>query len=1004
MVEQDHATKQQQGINNNSGTVEVVGQDKGIQQQPLIRSSIISTQSHGNRSPFAAHQEGASGGGSNSSLDQGTAKWVPLIASREKISSDESVFRNVRGILNKLTPEKFDKLTDQLVNVGIYNVNILRGVIILLFEKALDEPHYSSLYAQTCVKLNQEAPSFEEPGAKVSTFRKLLLKKCQDEFQNRQEIFSQFEKMDDSMDDEEKQKRILAKRKMLGNIKFIGELGKLKILSSKVMHDCIRQLLGKVKNADPDDVECLCKLMTTVGPVLDTPEARLYMTQYFERMQDLATSKSLPSRHRFMVQDVLDLRKNDWVQRQWKQNKGPRSIAEIRKEADKEYRKSGYRGPSSGNMNHPQYGGSGGPNYGGYSNSNMQGQGHYHQGHSGNSIGGSGGGYMRGPGSQGILGRGGQQQYQHQGMGGFNGPAMNMNNKGQSINGVHQQYSGSGGHSQMYRGGYHNQQQQGRHGTGLLQSPPVQQAMRGGPQNGLQNLRGQQNQGTQRMSPGSFHSTEGRKQYGGSSQGYSNMMFSTGEGKMSSPGINSSSKVDDGLMQSALKCNNRDGKAEQADINLRPQFASSAKLPPSANIKQVNSAGTDILSTPNINPLVPSTAFRRLEIDDDEDELAAGATGSASTNPATPAKEITFEELTEKISTLVAEYMSSMDLENAVFLVKEMKARAEKFNVVDTMLSAAFDRLDRDRQGVVDILKECHAKKVVSAEEIVKSLNTQLESVEDLKLDIPHIETYILTYVLRFIRGGSFTLKDCVDQCNIFTGEQVLKVLALLKEQTSDIEVETAAKYIDLRSFFVVPTKLSDEEYYRKLESLKLDFLCPEIKCELAVDNLLKNEEEPLKVLEWLKANIDKKTLSSEKFIARLVSVILKYSSKKSIIFPDDGGRPTLNVSKEAKAEEARFIQKYTKLLSPLVGDSQALQVACIYGVQIFAHQAGFPANYMERMFTALYNLDICEEESFFLWKEDVRDDFPGKGTSLFQVNKWLNWLAEDDEESEEED
>lgn len=35
-------------------------------------------------------------------------------------------------ILNKLTPEKFDKLCYDLLNVGIHNKTILKGIIILV--------------------------------------------------------------------------------------------------------------------------------------------------------------------------------------------------------------------------------------------------------------------------------------------------------------------------------------------------------------------------------------------------------------------------------------------------------------------------------------------------------------------------------------------------------------------------------------------------------------------------------------------------------------------------------------------------------------------------------------------------------------------------------------------------------------------------------------------------------------------------------------------------------
>ena len=38
----------------------------------------------------------------------------------------------VRGILNKLTPEKFEKLINDVLNVGLDSSTILKGVIVLV--------------------------------------------------------------------------------------------------------------------------------------------------------------------------------------------------------------------------------------------------------------------------------------------------------------------------------------------------------------------------------------------------------------------------------------------------------------------------------------------------------------------------------------------------------------------------------------------------------------------------------------------------------------------------------------------------------------------------------------------------------------------------------------------------------------------------------------------------------------------------------------------------------
>lgn len=56
------------------------------------------------------------------------------------------------------------------------------------------------------------------------------------------------------------------------------------------------------------------------------------------------------------------------------------------------------------------------------------------------------------------------------------------------------------------------------------------------------------------------------------------------------------------------------------------------------------------------------------------------------------------------------------------------------------------------------------------------------------------------------------------------------------------------------------------------------------------------------------------------------------------------------------------------------------------------------------RWFTALYELEIAEEEAFLRWKEDITDAYPGKGKALFQVNSWLTWLQEAESEEEEDE
>lgn len=51
---------------------------------------------------------------------------------------------------------------------------------------------------------------------------------------------SVYDKHDNPLTSEEEEQRAIAKIKMLGNIKFIGELGKLDLIHESILHKCIK--------------------------------------------------------------------------------------------------------------------------------------------------------------------------------------------------------------------------------------------------------------------------------------------------------------------------------------------------------------------------------------------------------------------------------------------------------------------------------------------------------------------------------------------------------------------------------------------------------------------------------------------------------------------------------------------------------------------------------------------------------------------------------------------
>ncbi|KAK8743863.1 hypothetical protein OTU49_001302, partial [Cherax quadricarinatus] len=193
------------------------------------------------------------------------------------------------------------------------------------------------MYAQLCKRLSEEAPNFDPPDGPC-TYNRLLLSKCQDEFERRRRASEAWDLPEGAiLTPEQEEERSAAKRKMVGNLRFIGELGKLEIIHESILHRCIQQLLEKRRRRPmvdlAEDLECLCQIMRTCGKVLDKPKAKPLMDQYFERVYQLSSNTELLARIRFMLQDVLDLRAANWVPRKIAQVDGPRTIRQVREEA-----------------------------------------------------------------------------------------------------------------------------------------------------------------------------------------------------------------------------------------------------------------------------------------------------------------------------------------------------------------------------------------------------------------------------------------------------------------------------------------------------------------------------------------------------------------------------------------------------------------------------------------------------------------------------------------------
>ncbi|KAK4518502.1 uncharacterized protein ATC70_008720 [Mucor velutinosus] len=292
-------------------------------------------------------------------LEKTENRWVPTVGSQlaqppaeGELMSQEYITRKVNALLNKLTVEKFDSISTQIFEYARQSAKendgrSLRTVMKLTFEKACDEPAFASMWARLCrsmydamtddIKDTSILDENNKPSSGILLFRKYLFNRCQVEFEKGWKV--NMPEMDevDGMMTEEYYAAAKAKRQGLGLIQFIGELFKLEMLSERIMYGCMIKLCNDPTNAGDEEAESLCKLITTIGKALDSkPKTAKWVDIVIQRMKnEMVLSPKLTSRVKFMIQDLVDLRKDKWVPRIGGNQVGPTTIAKIHEMAEK---------------------------------------------------------------------------------------------------------------------------------------------------------------------------------------------------------------------------------------------------------------------------------------------------------------------------------------------------------------------------------------------------------------------------------------------------------------------------------------------------------------------------------------------------------------------------------------------------------------------------------------------------------------------------------------------
>jgi hypothetical protein len=335
----------------------------------------------------------------NKPLVRSENAWKPASkkASKDaKVEDPVAVIKRKANLhLNKLTRENFGKILDEILGLKVDSYEGLEQMVSSLFKKAITQSYLGDVFADFSVELSKSTSVWQEElikieqkdrqfywtagptlgggpyassevakkeGKKKTQFKRILLTKCQHEFNKSEQLETEMKALDEKDFTKEeaakhKDKLSTMKKDMLGNINFIGELYKKKMLPEVALENCFNKLLPQRVDQAPeeDNIDMCCRLLTSVGPKLDKMDgsgrkkkaekdakssSKQIKTEaiqgYYESLRQIWTSKVLSNKVNFQILDLLDLRKNRWRER--REKVVAKTKAEIAKDFEREER------------------------------------------------------------------------------------------------------------------------------------------------------------------------------------------------------------------------------------------------------------------------------------------------------------------------------------------------------------------------------------------------------------------------------------------------------------------------------------------------------------------------------------------------------------------------------------------------------------------------------------------------------------------------------------------
>ncbi|KAL7675097.1 hypothetical protein ACOME3_001367 [Neoechinorhynchus agilis] len=267
------------------------------------------------------------------------------VLDKSELTESQLMEKRFRELLNKVSPENEPNVMQEIRKLEFRSPDDMNGPMEIIFDKAVYEPQYRSIYARIAqylcsnVSFRYSDPvneAEEAPKVSVLKFKVLLLKRVENAFKTKFSEDGELSKMlakRDSATSEADRNHCqsvynelfsMRKRKYLGLTEFIGHLFLIGVLNERIIKNCAERLLKPAEDekfVQEWQLESMIKLLGVIGERLDKTSKENLLPKFLSNIDKELDHLDDDRRVRWMFDDLRNRRANGWVSKTSSQGK-----------------------------------------------------------------------------------------------------------------------------------------------------------------------------------------------------------------------------------------------------------------------------------------------------------------------------------------------------------------------------------------------------------------------------------------------------------------------------------------------------------------------------------------------------------------------------------------------------------------------------------------------------------------------------------------------------------